>query len=229
MRERGYVEGTSGVMYVHKKDERRHRKRCVHYRIDGSCGYMSKCGGAAHCQFYEEERIDKKDRLVSVPIKNKVERVYVNSVEDKVDESVKVFSGVQTIRLDQIVVPKKYLRLSPDSKKVETLYKYYKSHKRLDKPIYVSIKNGMYYLEDKYLRYYVAKELGLKRVRARIGTYSESVMYDRLQKVGRSVKHKKYGIGTIVENDGKYVTVLFDKGEDIRFDLDICIKNNILL
>ena len=39
MERHGFVEGTSGITYVHKKDDRRHRKHCVHYRKDGSCAF----------------------------------------------------------------------------------------------------------------------------------------------------------------------------------------------
>lgn len=226
MREHGFVEGTNGITYLHKTDKRRHRKHCVHYRKDGSCAYMSRCGGSAQCQYYgEEEYTIEKTKIDQNIIKNELGFDII--VSSKKSEEIKFFSGVQTIKLNDIIVPDKFLQHVPDSKKISELHDYYKKYKKLDKPICVSIKNGKYYLEDKYLRYYVAKELGKTWIRATIATYEESVMRDKLCKNGGRVKHKKYGQGTIVKNDDKYIIVLFDNGKEIKFDIEICIKNTI--
>ena len=69
MERHGFVEGTTGITYVHKKDDRRHRKHCVHYRKDGSCAYMSRCGGSAHCQLYSETECKSE---ISVVTKDKI-------------------------------------------------------------------------------------------------------------------------------------------------------------
>lgn len=228
MKKHGFVEGTTGITYVHKKDDRRHRKHCIHYRKDGSCAYMSKCGGSAHCGCYEEQKVEVKQ------IYPKQGNVEINDAKENINKKVEVttnvekFSGVQTIKMSDIVVPDKFLLKKPETKKVVELHEYYKQYKKLDKPIYVSIKDGKYFLEDKYLRYYVAKELGKTWINARIGTYQESQAGDKLNKIGRRVHHKKYGEGTIVDNDGKYVKVSFDIGKDVNFDFETCVKKNIL-
>ena len=226
MERHGFVEGTTGITYVHKKDDRRHRKHCVHYRKDGSCAYMSRCGGSAHCQLYSETECKSE---ISVVTKDKINII---TEEKNVNESVQedsaiAFQGIQTIRLDDIIVPDKFLRKQPNPKKVDELHNYYNEHKKLDKPIYVLIKDGKYYLEDKYLRYYVAKELGKTWINARVGTYAESIK-DELHKIGSRVHHKKYGIGTIMGNDGKYVAISFDIGKEAEFNIEMCIKNEIL-
>lgn len=53
-------------------------------------------------------------------------------------------------------------------------------------------------------------------------------MGDKLLKIGSRVQHRKYGMGTVVSNDGKYVAVSFDIGKDVRFDFDLCIRNKVL-
>lgn len=229
MKRHGYVEGTTGITYVHKKDARRHRKHCKHYFSDGSCSYMSKCCGSAQCMFYEEE--EQKTgvgRNMTVP-QRECKRSNENTIiEVKNNEKVEPFSGTRNIRISDIVIPKKYLRMKPDAEKVKAIEDYYQEHKRMDKPIYVSISYGKYILEDKYLRYYVAKELGKTWIKARFGTYEESIAGDRLLEVGRRVHHKKYGDGPIVLSDGKYVVVSFDGIKEVRFDFEVCVKKNLL-
>ena len=230
MKEHGFVEGTSGVTYVHKKDDRRHRRRCAHYHKDGSCAYMSKCGGAAHCDFYSEEvdeiPIPHRDKSPETIQYSDLKSTRLSNVAG-VQSTVQKFSGIQNIRLDDIVVPDKFLEHTPDPKKVKEIYNYYKEHKKLDKPIYVSIRDGKYYLEDKYLRYYVAKELGKTWINACMGTRNESTNRDKLKKVGTTVQHKKFGKGTITESDNKYVTVSFSNGKNVKFSLEVCLENNI--
>ncbi len=222
MREHGFVEGTNGITYVHKKDERRHRKWCVHYHKDGSCAYMSRCGGSAHCGFYGEEEAENRREGVST-----IERTKAVIQELKKEEAEE-FVGVRTIKIKEIVVPEKFLKQPPSSQKVAELRAYYEEHKKMDKPIYVSIKDGKYYLEDKYLRYYVMKELDKTWIRARIGTCKDSKNADRLNEIGGRVRHRKRGCGTIIRREGKYVTVRFDKGKEVKFDYEICVRYGTL-
>ena len=226
MREHGFVEGTNGITYVHKKDERRHRKWCIHYHKDGSCAYMSKCGGSAQCGFYEEGERDADDEVSAkliasdAPTKKDTGTLQKYRAEE--------FEGIRMIRVADIVVPGIFHDWVPNEKKVENLCVYYNKHKKLDKPVYVIVKKGKYYLEDKYLRYYVAKKLGLTTIEAKIGTYKDSSKNDRISNEGSKIRHRKYGKGVVTESDGKYVTVLFDSGEEKKFDLELCIKNGIL-
>ena len=142
MERHGFVEGTSGITYVHKKDDRRHRKHCVHYRKDGSCAYMSKCGGVAQCGFYSEIEIDVKSmKLQEKSSKNNI--VSIKKINIKAD----------------------------------------------------NCKNG-----ERWSKY---------------------------QKIGSRITHKKYGDGTVVSYDGKYIKILFDTGKSGEFDFETCIKNNV--
>ena len=223
VREHGFVEGTTGITFVHKKDKRRHRKHCIHYHKDGSCAYMSRCGGAAHCPFYSEEE-SKITTSYTTKDEKKIKKIILEEKNDGVIE----FTGIQEIQMTEIVVPDKFLRKKPHPQKVRELFDYYKKNGKMDKPIYVTIKDGKYHLEDKYLRYYVAKKFGVKWISARIGTYEQSILGDRLHKIGGRVKHERFGLGTIVKNDGKYITVLFDKGKEIQFDFELCIRKSLL-
>ncbi len=225
MREKGYVEGTRGITYVHKNDERRHRSRCTHHKKDGACAYMTKCGGSAHCPFYDEIPSAEKHIIKSVTMSNEGKREHMG--DERKSNDISRFTGVQTIMLSDIIVPDKFLRYSPDANKVQELLDYYQIHKRLDKPIFVSIRNGKYYLEDKYLRYYVAKILGKTWIWAKIGNFKESKDNDRLLKIGRKVVHKKFGQGVIVKSDVKRIHITFESGKTIKFDSEVCIKNNL--
>lgn len=55
----GQMSGSPWHIEVLKKDEtddRRHRSRCIHYKKSNQfCNhYIGRCGGSAHCQYYEE-------------------------------------------------------------------------------------------------------------------------------------------------------------------------------
>ena len=45
--------------------------------------------------------------------------------------------------------------------------------------------------------------------------------------VGKKIKHKKYGIGTITEINGKSIYIVFDNEGEKKMVYDICIKNKI--
>lgn len=45
--------------------------------------------------------------------------------------------------------------------------------------------------------------------------------------VGKKIKHKKYGIGTITEISGKSIYIVFDNEGEKKMVYDICIKNKI--
>ena len=109
VKERGYVEGTTGITYVHKKDERRHRSHCIHYHKDGSCAYMSRCGGAAHCQLYKENEIENVSCQDNCSVTKSLSQYSVVDEEEK-NNKAEVFVGIKAIRLCEIVVPDKFLR-----------------------------------------------------------------------------------------------------------------------
>lgn len=190
-------------------DARRHKSRCIFYRkSDSYCPkVVGKCRGAAHCNYYEEH--------------NQMEAAICYQ-ECEVDE----FKGVKMIFMSDIKV-KKHFHL-PSKEKIDTVFEYYKEHGELDKPIVVSCHGNWYYLEDKYLRYYVAQQLGLKKIPAKIGDYKEVKLENRIRKLGTKVTHTKYGEGKVVDVSDKNITILFEAGNEVSFNIEMCIKKKFI-
>jgi hypothetical protein len=63
--------------------------------------------------------------------------------------------------IDNIKVPKYMLRSKPDGVKVSFVRNYYSVYQVLDKPIKINESNE---LKDGYIRYAIAKEIGLNLV-----------------------------------------------------------------
>ena len=74
----------------------------------------------------------------------------------------------------------------------------------------------------------MAKKLGLQKIPAKIGSFKEAKLEDRIRKVGTKVKHLKYGVGKITEVTNKNVTILFDSGKEVDFNIEMCIKNKFV-
>lgn len=193
-------------------DPRRHRTRCRYYVSQSKhCTYRcGVCIGSAHCSHYDE----------------KVEQQVVEQ-QEKVMQTLKPFSGVKEIDLNLIEVDLSKAE-TPKKSKVDKLIQFYNQHGTLDKPIIVSIRGDKFILKDKYLRYYVAKELGLKKILAEMSTKSEIKIEDQLRKTGTKVRHQKYGEGVVIAVDLSYVTVRFEDGKEKKFDIALTIKNKYL-
>ena len=190
-------------------DPRRHRSRCIYFtRSTSYCSKVcGKCRGAAHCDYYEEDE-NVKEQIEKKPKK------------------LANFEGVKMIFVADIWV-KRHFHL-PSQEKVDAVIKHYKEYGEIDKPIVVSCDGSRYILEDKYLRYYVAKKLGLQKIPAKIGNVRESKLEDRLRKVGTKVKHSKYGDGKVMEVTDRNVTILFDSGKEVTFNIEMCIKKQFV-
>lgn len=193
-------------------DPRRHKSRCIYYASKSkSCDYRNgACIGSAHCMNYKE-KINKS----------------IQSEEAVVPKPVRDFDGVKELSIELISVnhskaPK------PKQEKVDALIEYYRKNGRLDKPIIVSIQDDAYLLEDKYLRYYVAKELRLKTIPAKMGTLQESKDEDKLRKKGMKVVHKTYGKGIVIDADEAHTTVRFENGKEVKLDIFTCIENKLI-
>ena len=106
---------------------------------------------------------------------------------------------------------------------------YYQKHGVLDKPILVSSSDNKYILEDKYLRYYVAKKLGLKQIDAQYGLFCNE-LEEALRTVGTKVLHQGTngftgnGIGIVSKVSLDRLYVVFESGEEISFCFPDCIK-----
>ena len=140
---------------------------------------------------------------------------------------VKHFDGIKEISTELITVNHSKAK-KPKQEKVAALIEYYRNNGRLDKPIIVSIQDDSYLLEDKYLRYYVAKKLGLKTILAKMGTLQESKNEDKLRKIGMKIVHKTYGKGTVIDANEAYTTVRFENGKEVKLGIFTCIENKLI-
>lgn len=198
--------------YVRQEDDpRRHRSRCLNYSKNTKfCVFMrGQCIGAAHCLHYKEKQEE-----------------YLDLEKHETASSLK-FEGVKEIPLCQIEIDHSRAE-EPKPSKVTELITYYRQNGSLDKPIIVSVKGQGYYLEDKYLRYYVAKLLGLSKVPAKIGTFKKSKLEDKLRKKGARVKHKKFGMGIVLESDCTHITIQFDNNRIKKLDIAACLTNGLI-
>lgn len=98
----------------------------------------------------------------------------------------------------------------------------------MDKPIYVTIKNDGYYLEDGYTRYYVATLLGLDELPARIGNKKKGKEEAPYFKKNTRVLHSKLGRGQIVSSDTRFIVILFEKYGEKKFFTSMCFENRYL-
>ena len=76
------------------------------------------------------------------------------------------FDGIRSIPINQIEVPPCFKKNRPAEKKIDSMIEYYKERGHFDKPVTVVFRDDKYVLKDKFLRYYVGKELKLKEIDA---------------------------------------------------------------
>lgn len=192
-------------------DSRRHRSRCIHYNKNNSyCSeVVGKCVGAAHCSYYKECHAQHEKMSE------------VSNVEAKVN-----FKSVRMIKVSDIELCGKYKL--PAKEKISAVISYYREHGELDKPISVSCHGDKYKLEDKYLRFCVTKQLGLKEVPAKISTEKENKLEYKIRIVGTKVKHSKFGEGKIRSTTDDKVEILFNTGKTVEFSIEICVKKELL-
>lgn len=195
-------------------DDRRHRSRCIYYdKKEKHCSKTySVCYGASHCNYYDELYNDEID-ITPVPVKE--------------DKNTQDFIGIQMLSMDLISVDKKKFKL-PSQDKIDAVIDYYNQHGKLDKPISVSCKGDKYWLEDKYLRYYVAKKMGLKEIPAKIGTEKQNKIDDKLRIVGTRCKHMKFGNGQVTEVLDNKIVIRFESGKEVTFDIDFVVSKNLI-
>lgn len=210
--------GDKTIIVLHPQDERRHRKWCEHYRDEDGICYktFAKCGGSAHCKNYKV--VHRASYQPPQPLKE--------TPAPPPSKYKQPFEGIQMIAMVDIIMPTHKLH-PPAPAKVAELHKYYQEHGTLDKPIIVSCAGKKYRLEDKYLRYYVAKELGLKKIPAKIGTKKEMKPEDAIRKKGAKLIHKSYGEVVVESSNLKHLVVVDSTGKHITLDIETCIKNKL--
>ena len=141
--------------------------------------YLNVLGGTYILDYFDEEVL--KDKIINEvyrllgekqtkDIHNNVEKGKETSEESNRDTAI-VLSAIKNnnvaqIKMSEIIVDEHKFHIVPHISKVNELMEYYQKHKTLDKPIVVIESEDKYLLHDKYLRYYVAKKLGLSTIDA---------------------------------------------------------------
>ncbi|MGC7872079.1 AAA domain-containing protein [Desulfosporosinus sp. SYSU MS00001] len=74
------------------------------------------------------------------------------------------------IPIDSIIIREEFLQTPPKRVKIESVKEYFYNHGELDKVVVVCPEGDKYVLVDKYLRFVVAKELGLSEVKVKIAS-----------------------------------------------------------
>lgn len=198
-------------------DDRRHRSRCEFYSKKTKCCSKTcgSCYGASHCPHYKEnETIILNDDSSVTP-------------KEKTNIEVASFEGIKMVSISMIKVDANKFK-KPSVEKINEVANYVKTHGTIDKPISVSCKGSIYWLEDKYLRYYVAKQEGLKEVPIKISTEKQNHKIDRLWRVGTKLKHKTLGEGIVSESTEKYIIVKFKSGVEKKMNVEFLVMNDLV-
>lgn len=74
----------------------------------------------------------------------------------------------EVLSLETIKVPDDFLKTPPKRKKIDAAKEYFLKHGEFDEYIVVKAYNENYVIEDKYIRYIAAKELGISEVKVKI-------------------------------------------------------------
>lgn len=210
----GNISGLTGtpwhieVIGNSEDDDRRHRSRCSFYteKKTSYCNYYKeRCRGAAHCLAYREKNTNVNPRQVP-------------------ENDVKPFDDIRLIKISKIIVPKDVFKKHSDEK-VKYLIDFYNRNQRLDKPIVVECYRSNYLLVDKYMRYLVAKQLGINELYAEMGSQEDVRNWNELRKKGTLVWVNKLGeVGEVVDFSISKVTIRFDNGVVQDYDIHKCIS-----
>jgi|GEM_PF-380722 len=141
--------------------------------------YLNVLGGTYILDYFDEGVLKEKIINEIYRLLGEKQTVYNYNNIDNVKETSEVVDGltlskaptinnmnITQIKMSQIIVDSHKFHLPPYIGKVNALMEYYQKHKTLDKPIIVIKNEDKYLLQDKYLRYYVAKKLGLSTIDA---------------------------------------------------------------
>ena len=147
-----------------------------------------------------------------------IRELYLLQREESNDEKAQSTND-HLLPLEELTIGHKTFA-KPAQEKVDALIAYYNKNGQLDKPIVVSRYGDKYLIEDKYLRYYVAKLLGLDSVPVRIvsskkssnntkDSSSSQITQTNEGKCGRAYRIGEHLIG-------KKVIISLGKGQEIE-------------
>lgn len=200
--------GDKIIVYLPRKDEKRNRHWCAHYRNkDNFCEELNgKCRGSAQCPYY---------KLLTTPPKPGND-----------------YYKIELIDLKDIIVPEDRRRSLDDEIKI--IYKFCYECKTFKEIITVYRDNGKYVLMRGYRYYYVAKELGLKQIYAiildkkPIDPEPKNDLWDLIRKKGTYLKHRTLGKVVVINSTPDRITVETASGEKKDLSIEAYLKYNLI-
>jgi len=140
----------------------------------GITKYLNVLGGTYILDYFDEDVLKEKIIKEIYRLHGEKQTIVNNQNTEKARKANEIINdhtpikdnNVIKIKMSEIIVDEDKFHTPPYIGKVNALMKYYQKHKALDKPIIVIKSEDKYLLEDKYLRYYVAKKLGLPTIDA---------------------------------------------------------------
>lgn len=145
--------------------------------------------GSAHCDYYHSSEESITD------VSHKREHI----------QRAQPFNGVKKILMEDIEIEDNKFA-PPSQEKVQAAIDYYNKNESFDSPVVVSCEGGKYYLQDKYVRYYAALQLGVKEIHARIGTYNDHLQIQILHSNSKKEK-RSLSIGMILPLADPYIVL----------------------
>ena len=94
--------------------------------------------------------------------------------------------------------------------------------------MYVTSSDDSYELTDNYLQYKVAKYEKLQKVPVFIGDYDFYTKYQKAIMNGATIMHTRYGKGTVLGHDYKYIMVEFFPQKTVKLETILCLKNKLI-
>lgn len=129
-------------------DPRRHRSYCVHYdKTQKHCNVMNmRCMGSAHC----DEYVDSTN--------------YPVTAEDNASETSQIYSVERKLIPIKDVYPGRFILQDIKMSEVEFEKQHYHKHGCFSGNIVIELCVSKYYIQDGYLYYYTAKQMGHEEV-----------------------------------------------------------------
>lgn len=101
-----FQDGTTHITYLHKKDDKRHKSKCIHLKSDGSCDtIIFKCIGSSHCDYYKEKDVTMSINNHDLWYENmSYEYVHMKQSEQKNND----ISVLKYLEVKRIIIPRFY-------------------------------------------------------------------------------------------------------------------------
>lgn len=212
------ITGRIPMRYASTSNHKDKPADCVYLAPDRTCTnqqstcYADKCFRASWCTL----KVKSKDKCKLTP-----KGYPVNEQKSK-----KYFVGIKEISLSDIHILKE--QQVPRQETIECIIEKYNKKKQYNQIVILRLKEDTYYLQKRYASFYVAKMLGLEKVKAVVLTKGQCKMYIKVTKIGNVVEHSTFGKGVVKSLDENILSVEFYEHGLKRIALFDCIQKGTL-